>query len=154
MKILQGERIGAQGVLSVSSSAVIYDPSGQKVLLTRRSDNGRWCLPGGQMEVGESIEECCVREIKEETGLDIVITRLVGIYSSPHMLLVYADGNRYQIVNLCFEATALNQTLSLSDETTEVGYFSRSEMANLDIMPHHLQRMLDAFAQQILPRLQ
>ncbi|GCE17385.1 NUDIX hydrolase [Dictyobacter kobayashii] len=154
MKILYGDRIGAQGVLNMGTSAIIYDATHQKILLTRRSDNGRWCIPGGRMEVGESVSEACIREIHEETGLQVKIKRLVGIYSSPHMLLEYADGNRYQVVNHSFEAETTGGQLGLSDETTEVGYFSPSEILQMDVLEHHLQRIQDALANQPLPVIQ
>ena len=147
-KIIYGERIGNQGRLSVGCSAVIFDEARQKILLTRRSDNGRWCLPGGHMEAGESVAEACVREVEEETGLQIQIRRLIGVYSSPHMLLTYADGNYYQMVALCFEAEAKDGEPGLSDETTEAGYFTPAEIEMMDVMEHHRPRIHDALSGQ------
>ncbi len=68
-QVLYGERLGKNGELRIGCSATIFDKARQKVLLTRRLDNGLWCLPGGHMEAGKSVEECCVREVFEETGL-------------------------------------------------------------------------------------
>ena len=93
MKIIQGERVASQARLRPGASAIIFDSSREKVLLTRRSDNGRWCLPGGGMDPGESAEETCVREALEETGLQVRVTKLVGIYTSPNIMVEYADGN-------------------------------------------------------------
>jgi ADP-ribose pyrophosphatase YjhB (NUDIX family) len=146
-KVIQGERVGAGAQLRVGSSAVIFDETRRRVLLTRRSDNGRWCLPGGATDPGESVEETCVREVREETGLDVRVTRLVGVYSSPNMVVEYADGNRWQIISLVFEAEVVGGQLVLSDETTAFGYFSRSEMETIDIMEHHAERIADAYAQ-------
>ena len=87
VKIVYGDRVGKQGKLTVGCTAIIFDPTRKKILLTRRQDNGRWCLPGGHMEAGENVSEACAREIWEETGLQARITRLIGIYSDPHMLL-------------------------------------------------------------------
>jgi ADP-ribose pyrophosphatase YjhB (NUDIX family) len=143
-KLIYGERVGKQGKLSVGCSAVIFDEAHQKILLTRRSDNGRWCLPGGHMEAGESVTEACTREIQEETGLQVTIRRLIGVYSSPHMLLTYADGNGYQMVALCFEAEVKEGVLGLSDETTEAGYFTPVEIEAMDVMEHHRPRIHDA----------
>ncbi len=64
-----GERIGRTAQLKLGTSAIILDEAGDNILLTRRTDNGRWCLPGGAMDPGESLEECCIREVWEETGL-------------------------------------------------------------------------------------
>jgi ADP-ribose pyrophosphatase YjhB (NUDIX family) len=148
VKVIQGERVGKQGQIRVGCSAVIFDATRQKVLLTRRDDNGRWCLPSGLMEAGESAAETCAREVLEETGLQVRVGRLVGIYSSPHILLVYQTGNRIQPINLCFEAEAIGGELGLSDETTEVGYFSLDEIAMMDLMENHQERIKDAFSAQ------
>ena len=66
--LIYGERIGKLAKLTPSCGAVIFDPTRQSVLLTRRADNGRWCLPGGAMDPGESAAECCAREVLEERG--------------------------------------------------------------------------------------
>lgn len=146
MRIVLGERIGREGALKVGCTAAIFDATRARLLLTRRSDNGRWCLPGGHMESGESLAECVEREVWEETGLRIEAGHLIGVYSSPHVLLVYPDGNRTQIVAFVFEAAVLGGELGLSDETTEAGYFSPDEIAALDVVEHHRERIADAFA--------
>ncbi|MBD0335308.1 MAG: NUDIX domain-containing protein [Cyanobacteria bacterium Co-bin13] len=145
-KLVYGDRIGKLGHIMVGCSATIWNDSGEKILLTRRTDNGRWCLPGGRMDPGESIEEACCREALEETGLQVTVKRLLGIYTSPHCLLEYADGERCQIVAMNFEAVVIGGELRLSDETTECGYFSATEIAQLDVMEHHLERIQDTLA--------
>ena len=147
-KLIHGDRVGKSGKLMVGCCAVILDQSKQKVLLTRRTDNGRWCLPGGQMEPGESVTETCAREVWEETGLQVTIGKLIGIYTSPHRLVEYADGNRFQLVSFSFEAEVTGGVLGLSNETTEFGYFSRDELDTLDLMEHHVERIDDAFSGQ------
>ena len=147
-KLIHGDRIGETGRLLVGCSAVIFDSTGQKVLLTRRADNGRWCLPGGRMEPGESAAEACAREVWEETGLRVKIERLIGIYTSPHRIVTYPDGNRWQIVALNFEVQVVEGELQLSNETTDFGYFSLNTMEQLDLMEHHQERIEDAFAAQ------
>src|SRR5215203_2876265 len=68
MRILKGHRIGKGTSLMVGCAAVIFEsPARNRILLTRRADNGKWCLPGGRMEPGESAIECCEREVFEET---------------------------------------------------------------------------------------
>ncbi len=146
VKIVQRERIGKEGRLSLACSAVLFDPSRQRILLTRRHDDGRWCLPGGRMEPGEDAAEACVREVGEETGLHVHVEKLIGVYSSPHRLLEYPDGNRYQVVGLCFEVELMGGILTQSDETTEFGYFTVDNIAGLDIHDHHRERIQDAWA--------
>ena len=145
-KLIFGDRIGKHARLVVSCAAVILDAPKQKVVLTRRSDNGLWCLPGGGMDPGESAVECCVRESMEETGLEVQVNHLIGVYTSPHLIIEYPDGNRYHMVTLNFEAEPTGGELTLSDETTAYGYFSRDEMAGLEVVSNHELRIADAFA--------
>lgn len=141
-----GERIAREAMVMVGASALILDQAGERVLLTRRTDNGRWCLPGGRMDPGESLAETCVREVREETGLEVEVVRLIGLYSSPDVLVVYADGNRRQIVAAHFLVRVVGGTLGLSNETSEAGYFSQDELEALDLMEHHRPRIADSFA--------
>ncbi len=146
--LLHGDRIGATAPLLVATTAAIFDASGEKVLLTRRADNGRWCLPGGQLEPGESAAEGCAREALEETGLEIHLTRLIGVYSSPHQVAAYPDGHRYQVVALLFAAQVAGGQPQLSPETTAWGWYGPTELDALDIMEHHRQRLPDIFARR------
>ncbi|HEX2623372.1 MAG TPA: NUDIX domain-containing protein [Phototrophicaceae bacterium] len=144
VKVITGERIGQQARLTVGCSAIIFDPAREKILLTRRTDNGRWCIPGGGMEAGESLIEACEREAWEETGLRVRVTRLIGVYSTPHRILEYSDGNRKQLVAHSFEAEVLSGELTLNEEVSEFGYFTPEEIVGLDFMEHHRERLEDA----------
>ena len=147
-KYEDGERIGRTAQIKIGSSAIILDETRHKILLTRRTDNDRWCFPGGAMDAGESLEECCVREVWEETGLKVRVVRLLGVYSTPHRVVYYEDGNRWQIVNANFLAEITGGTPGVSAETTAVGFFSPPEMAALDIVDPHIERIEDFFAGQ------
>ena len=147
--IVTGDRVGQQSTLAASCSAAVFDATQRKVLLTRRADNGRWCLPGGRMEPGESVAEACAREIWEETGLQVTVGRLIGVYTSPHYILTYPDGNRWQVVGFHLAATPMGGELRLSDETTEYGYFTPDEIAAMDVMETDRERITDTFAAQI-----
>ena len=142
-KLIFGNRIGKNAGILVGSTAQIYDPTGKKVLLTKREDNGRWCLPGGQLEAGESVAETCAREVLEETGLAVEVGRLIAVYTSPDMLLYYDEDHQYQVISFHFEAAVIGGSLGISDETTEVNFFSEGEIRTMDVMEHHLQRIED-----------
>ena len=144
-----GERIGKQGVLRPGASGLIFDQAREKVLLTRREDNGQWCLPGGGMDPGESAAEACAREVLEETGLQVLVTKLVGIYTTPHLLIEYPDGNKFQPVTFSFEAQVTGGELKLSEETTDFGYFTVAELETMDLMGNHLHRIYDAIKNQL-----
>ena len=144
-KLLQGDRIAKLGHITLGCSATLFDPTRQQILLTRRTDNGRWCLPGGRVDPGETVTEACIREMVEETSLEVRVIRLLGVYSNPDFLLEYGDGERCHIVALNFEVEAISGTLSTSNETTEFGFFSALEIAGMDLMEHHQERIQDAF---------
>ena len=143
-QVLYGERLGKQGKLRVGCSATIFDATHEKVLLTRRTDNGLWCLPGGGMESGESAAEACEREVWEETGLKVRVKRLIGVYSNPDQLVIYPDGNKAFFVVMSFEAEIIEGELGLSDETTAFGYFSLQEMESMPMHANHKGRVEDA----------
>jgi 8-oxo-dGTP pyrophosphatase MutT (NUDIX family) len=147
MQIIKGSRIGKGTTLMVGCAAVIFDSSDRdRILLTRRADNGKWCLPGGRMEPGESAAETCEREVLEETGLRVNVRKLSGVYTSPDWIVQYRDGNRHQLVAMCFICEPTGGELGLSDETTEYGWFTAQEIATMDIVEHHPQRIADALA--------
>src|SRR5687768_18084311 len=118
-RVVFGERIGKSAQLRVGCSAMLWDETGTSLLLTRRADNGQWCIPGGGMDAGESAEECCAREMWEETGLVVSVGQLLGVYSSPHRLIEYSDGSRWQVVIFNFEVRRISGDLTLNDEVTE-----------------------------------
>lgn len=128
--LIKGYRAGKQGRLGVGCSAAVFDHDHQRLLLIRRPDNGRWAVPGGYMEAGESLSEACAREVAEETGLHVSICRLISIYTNPHLLLEYPDGNRWQLVVLHFEAEPVGGDLAPSNESIEVRYFAQPEIAH------------------------
>ena len=92
-------------------SAVVWRaPGSRELLLMQRSDNGHWCLPGGHVEPGESVPRRRAREVREETGFEVELGRLVGVYSDPGFRWCSrADGRRVHYVNLCFEALRVGQ---------------------------------------------
>jgi len=143
-QVLFGPRLGRQGQLRVGCSAIIFDDMREKVLLTQRTDNGRWCLPGGGMEAGESAAEACEREVWEETGLKVGMKRLIGVYSNPNQLVVYPDGSQVFMVVLSFEAEIIAGEPRLSNETTAFGYFSLKEMENMPMHGEYKSRVEDA----------
>lgn len=143
-QVLYGPRLGKEGELRIGCSAMIFDRNREKVLLTRRADNGRWCLPGGGMEPGESAAEACEREVWEETGLKVRVKRLTGVYSNPDQLVIYPDGNKVFMVVLSFEVEIIDGELKLTDETTAYGYYSTQEMESLPMHGQHKNRVEDA----------
>jgi 8-oxo-dGTP pyrophosphatase MutT (NUDIX family) len=146
-QILYGDRLGKQGKIRLGCSAAIFDEQ-RRILLTRRADNGQWCLPSGGMESGESAAEACEREVFEETGLSVRVKRFVGVYSHPDQLIVYTDGAKFQIVALHFEAEIIGGEPGLSDETSDFGYFTMDEIEKLEMLGRHKERVIDTLTAQ------
>ncbi len=103
------------------------------------------------MESGESVEECCRREVFEETGLEVRTRRLIGIYSNRDQLVIYPDDHKVQIVVLSFEAEKTGGKLGLSDETTAADFFAFEEMESMPMHGRHLERVKDALLNQDTP---
>jgi 8-oxo-dGTP pyrophosphatase MutT (NUDIX family) len=122
----------------VAASAVVTDAQG-RILLERRRDNGLWALPGGGMDLGDSLPGTAVREVKEETGLDVEVTGLVGTYTDPRHIIAYADGEVRRQFNVCFTARITGGELAISDESTELRFVAPGELDQLAM--HHTQRL-------------
>lgn len=115
-----------------AASAVVTDEDG-RLLLAKRTDNNLWTIPGGTMKPGETITQTAIREVKEETGIDVEVVSLVGIYSNPQHVVEYSDGEVRQQFSVCFACRPIGGELATSDETSEVGYFSPDEIDGMDI---------------------
>jgi ADP-ribose pyrophosphatase YjhB (NUDIX family) len=122
------------------------------VLLQRRTDNGLWGLPGGAVEYGESVTIALRREVREETGLEVEVGRLIGVYSDPahHQIITYPDGNVVHFVSLCFECTPVSGVLALSDETAAAAWFPPTSLP-ADFQLVHRIRIEDALTRAATP---
>lgn len=142
-RIHHGYRITQGAALRAGTSAVILSTDRSKVLLTRRTDNRLWCIPGGAIESGESVVEACLREVWEETGLRVEVVRLAGVYSNRDRLVEYTDGKRVQFIVLNFEARITGGSLTLSNETSDAGFFPFAEVETLALLGNHQERIFD-----------
>ncbi len=129
-------------------AAVIFDDG--RVLMQRRDDTRRWGLPGGGVEPGETLRHAVIREVREETGLDVEPLRLIGVYSDPahHQIVTYPDGNVIHYVSSVFECTVRGGTLTTCAETLELGWFDPAALPE-DIMAISTIRIRDALAGQV-----
>jgi len=116
------------------ASAVIPDAAGRIVLL-RRSDNGRWALPGGVMDIGENIAQAVAREVQEETGLCVVVERIVGVYTDPAHVFAFDDGEVRQQFSICFACRIVGGEVRPSNESTEVRFFPTADIDDLNMHP-------------------
>lgn len=124
---------------SVSVSAAIFD--GDRVLIVQRRDNGKWEPPGGVMHRSETLEAALLREVKEETGLDIAIDGLSGVYKN------VAAG----VVALVFRASPSAGQLTLNDEVTAFRWLTLDEVGEI-VHPVFAARLLDAALNKVAVR--
>jgi 8-oxo-dGTP pyrophosphatase MutT (NUDIX family) len=114
--------------------ALVQNNAGD-VLLIQRSDNGRWALPGGGHDLGESIGDTVRREVREETGLEVEVTELSGVYTDPGHIMLYDDGEARQQFSLCFRARPIGGELRTSSETVQVRWVPVADLPNYDVHP-------------------
>ena len=132
-------------------SALVVDSEG-RVLMQRRGDSGNWSLPGGIMEIGETLEQCVVRETKEETGLDIEITGLLGIYTDPEHIIEYADGEIRQEFAITYYGRVIGGRIEVSSESTSVRFLGLDELETLPVhdtvrlrLRHHVEHRAEPY---------
>lgn len=128
-------------------SALVTDDHG-RILMQRRADSGNWSLPGGIMEIGETLGEAVVREVREETGFDIELTGILGIYTDPAHVIAYGDGEVRQEFVVVFTARIVGGRLRVSDESTDVRFVDPAEVDRLPMhetvrmrLRHHTDRL-------------
>jgi 8-oxo-dGTP pyrophosphatase MutT (NUDIX family) len=112
-----------------SVNVVVANETGE-VLLIRRSDNDNWAIPGGAVDLGESVADAAVRETREESGIDCEITGLIGIYSDPkHVILYTSDGEVRQEFSIVLTARPIGGCPTPSSETTDVRWVPADQLA-------------------------
>ena len=135
-----------------STTAVVTDEQA-RILLIKRRDNDLWALPGGGMDLGESIVETAVREVKEETGLDIAVTGLVGVYTNPRHVIAYTDGEVRQQFSLCFTTRLIGGQLHFDFESTDIAWTPAQGIESVDMHPSMRLRIQHYLEQRPTPYL-
>jgi 8-oxo-dGTP pyrophosphatase MutT (NUDIX family) len=137
--------VPAAGVLAVDSTGLL--------LLQRRRDTGQWAIPMGRMEIGETPAQCALRETLEETGVEVEVTGLLGIYSDPGYIVAYDDHQdpaKFGEVRQEFEITLLGRpvagTPTVNDEADAVRWVAPDDLDGLDIHPRMRQQLADYLA--------
>ncbi|RJS47447.1 NUDIX hydrolase [Nocardioides cavernaquae] len=114
--------------------AVVRDGDG-RVLMIHKTDNDKWALPGGGHEIGESIADAVVREVKEETGYDVEVVTITGTYTNPRHVMAYDDGEVRQQFSIAFLARLLGGEAQTSSESDRVEWVSPDDLKALTIHP-------------------
>lgn len=136
-----------------AATALVVNDKGE-ILLERRRDNDLWALPGGAMNLGETVAQGIVREVREETGLDVEPAGLVGIYSDPQHLIAYDDGEVRQEFSICFRTRLLGGHLAADRESADLRWTAPGDLDGLPMHPttrlridHYLAGQQEPFVQ-------
>jgi ADP-ribose pyrophosphatase YjhB (NUDIX family) len=124
----------AANSIVVAVTAFVQDKAG-RLLLIRRTDNDLYAIPGGALELGETLTQTVQREVMEETGIAVNVTGLIGVYSDPEHVIEFTDGEARQEFSICFRANPTGGDLRTSDESKEVLWVAPADLDALNIHP-------------------
>lgn len=128
-------RVGHEMLLIPTTTVLTFDDR-DRVLLVRHGDVLRWTTAGGAIEPEERPADAAVREMWEETGLHVELTRILGVYGGPEFNTLYSNGDLVTFTMIVFEGRKTGGTLRPDgDETLELRYFDRAEIDALDTQP-------------------
>ena len=137
--------IGHDPIIICACGCLIFNEKGQ-VLLQKRSDDGLWGNPGGSMDIGESIYDTIIREIKEETNLDIKKDNLkiFNIYSGEEQHHIYPNKDEAQFVNIIFETNKYEGEINIDSESFKLKFF------DLDNLPKNITKPFECVKRDLL----
>jgi 8-oxo-dGTP pyrophosphatase MutT (NUDIX family) len=124
----------AANSIVVAVTAFVQDRAG-RILMIRRTDNDLYAIPGGALELGETLTQTVQREVMEETGIAVEVTGLIGVYSDPEHVIEFTDGEVRQEFSICFRAKPAGGDLRTSDESKEVLWVAPADLDALNIHP-------------------
>jgi ADP-ribose pyrophosphatase YjhB (NUDIX family) len=132
----------APNSIVAAASAIVTNDMGE-ILVHRRTDNDLWALPGGGMELGESISDTIIREVFEETGLHVLPTHIVAVYSDPKHVFSYTDGEVRQEFSVCVACNITGGELRISDESRALRFVAPENIEHLSMHPRIRARVID-----------
>jgi ADP-ribose pyrophosphatase YjhB (NUDIX family) len=140
--------IGSQRIITNSIRAIVLDNEGSALFIRRRGDK-KWGMPAGAMELNESVLDCLKREVKEETGLDVVLATLIAIYSSP-IKQSFTDrfGNEHQIIEYLFRVDEWTGVLEKeTDASIDANFFPMDDLpeASTEFFAKHHEEVFADF---------
>ena len=128
---------------SVKPAAAVAIVNGDSILMLKRRDNGKWTMPGGTLEYGESLAECAVREMREEAGLPVEITDVIGTYTDPNIRIAYSDGEIRQEFTIVYAGKCTGSDIVLDDESTDFQWVSFAKIDDLEMADSQKRRVQD-----------
>ena len=127
--------VGHSPIMVTAAMCIIYDKE-KGILLEKRTDNGMWCVPGGALELGETLEEALRREVKEETSLEISNPKLFDVKAGVHM--VYPNKDEVYYTDVVYEINEYEGELKLDSESQELVWTPIDKLPD-NIMPTQIE---------------
>ncbi len=118
-------------ILNCSGALIIRD---NQILCQRRADNGKWGLIGGLLEMNETYEQAALREIREETGLEVKLDSFLGIFHNHNM--VWSNGDAAHVLSAMFTASIVSGEPRIDEESYELRFFGKDDMPELFAEDH------------------
>lgn len=123
------------------AAAVAIFNSKNELLLLHRRDNGKWTMPGGTLEFGESLADCALREVKEESGLDVKIKDIIGTYTDPNIRVAYSDGEVRQEFTILYYGEVNGYDVMLDDESSQFQWVPLGAVNDLPLADSQRRRI-------------
>ena len=131
--------VGHAPIMATAAMGIIYDEEKKMILLEQRSDNGMWCVPGGCLELGESLEEGLFREVKEETNLDIINPQFFDVKANIHM--IYPNQDEVYYTDIVYIITEYSGELKPDKESTRLEWVEVDELPD-NILPTQIDYLI------------
>lgn len=128
---------------SIKPAAAVAVCDNDRLLMVQRADSGKWTLPGGTLDFGESLPHCAIREMQEETGLQVEITDVLGTYTNPEVKIEYSDGEVRQEFTVVFLGKTNSTEVNIDHESVNYAWISLSNVMSVDMADSQRRRIAD-----------
>ena len=128
---------------SVRPAAAVAIVNDNKILMLRRRDNGKWTLPGGTLEMSESLVDCAIREVKEETGLAIEVKDVIGTYTDPDIRIEYSDGEVRREFTVVYYGVNKDINITIDDESSAYEWIEVAKLSEYPMADSQKKRLDD-----------
>lgn len=125
-----------------AAAVAILNQRGE-LLMLHRKDNKKWTMPGGTHEFGESMTECALREVREESGLDVKLEGIIGTYTDPGVRVAYSDGEVRQEFTIVYYGVASDYDVALDDESSQYRWVPPEKLLELPLADSQRRRLVD-----------
>lgn len=129
--------------LKPAVAVAILNESKKQILMLKRADSGNWTLPGGTVELNENLTDCAIREVKEETGLNIKILDIIGTYTNPNIRTKYSDGEVRREFTIVYYGVSTDNEVKIDEESTEYSWIKFEDIKNYSITTSQIRRIFD-----------